>query len=342
MSAAGTREISIAFGFRKQTNITTANILADIWRLHKVNTDILVPSFVKENDAAWLGKGDEFPTTEYKSYIQIAHSLTKFSSSEFMAWAVCFGLGKVVKTGAGPYTYTCTPLDPVTDGIEVPYFSYLEAVRQGGTDIFDRMYVGCAVEGLLVSVKSGPGLVNSQITVDFVGSGKLTDPSGITHPGATTEHIMPGASVAKTTLTVDYVTLKRLLSVDWGWRNNLRNDEGFYPGSGTQDGYAVKGRFWHGDRAGVLRFQAIVEDGSTEYTALRDLTTGTAVITQTYDADNACTATFQKVAFNTAVIADYNGLLTVNVEATVMKHASNGVLQVVVITPQNNICQAPV
>lgn len=342
MSAAATRELSVAFGYRKQTNITTANILADIWRLHKVNPDLIVAEFVKENDAGWLGKGDEFPTTEYKSHINMIHSLTKFSSSEFLAWAAAFALGGVVKAGAGPYTYTCTPLDPITGGIEMPYFSYLEAVRQGGTDLFDRMYVGCAVEGFLVNVKSGPGLANSQITVDFVGSGKITDPSGITHPAATTEHIMPGASVAKTTLTIDYVTLKRLLSVEWGWRNNLRNDEGYYPGSGTQDGYAIKGRLWHGDREGILRFQAIVEDGSTEYAALRDLTTGTAVITQTFDADNTYTATFQKVAFRVAQIADANGLITVNVEATVMKHASNGVLSVVAITPQNNICQAPV
>jgi len=342
MSVAATREQSIAFGFRKQTNISTANILADIWKLHKINADPIVLNFVKENDAEWIGKGDEFPTAEYKSHIEVAHTLTKYTSSEFLAWAVCFALGKVVKTGAGPYVYTCTPLDPIADGIEMPYFSFLEAVRQGGTDLYDRMLVGCAVEGFLVTVRSGPGLANSQIAVDFMGCGDITDPSGITHPAATTEHIMPGASVANTTLTLDYVTLKRLQSIEWGWRNNLMRDPGFYPGSGTETGYAKMGRIWHGNREGILRFTALIEDGSDEYAKMRDLTTGTAVIEQTYDANNKYVATFQKVAFRVANVVDQGGLLAVSVEGTVMKHSANGVLEVAATTPQNNICQAPV
>ena len=46
--------------------------------------------------------------------------------------------------------------DPPTDGIELPYFSFIEQIRPGGSSIVDRMAVGCAVEDFTITIGSGP------------------------------------------------------------------------------------------------------------------------------------------------------------------------------------------
>ena len=55
--------------------------------------------------------------------------------------------------------------------------------------VLDRMEVGCAVEGWTISIGSGPGRANSKITVEFAGSGKVTEPSAIAMPAATLEKL---------------------------------------------------------------------------------------------------------------------------------------------------------
>jgi len=77
---------------------------------------------------------------------------------------------------------------------------------------------------------------------------------------------------------VDYVTSRNLASLELGFKNNLRLDSGFYPGSGTQDGAAIRGRLEFWDRESSLKFTARFEHGSTEHTKLRNQTTGTAVV----------------------------------------------------------------
>lgn len=342
MSAARPRELSVAFGYRKQTNISTANILADIWRLNKLGTDLVNPEFVTEDDAAESGKGHEFATATYKSHINVGGRLEKYASSQIVAWAASFGLGKVTKSGTTPnFTYTCNEMDPVADGIELPYFSYLQTMRQGASDIFDHMFVGCVVNSFLVSVNTAPGRQSSRIAIDWIGCGDITDPSSITHPTKTAELELPGASLALTINTVDYVTAKNIVSLEWGWSNNVNADQGFYPGSGTESGYAKRGRLEIGDRTPILRFTARYENGSTELATLQGLTTGTAVITQTYDSNNTYTATFQQVGFRSAILGETDNVVTVAVECSPQYHNSNGVLDVVAKTAFDNICQAP-
>ena len=97
---------------------------------------------------------------------------------------MCFGLGKVVKSGTTPnFIYTCTPLIPSNgDATELPYFSFVGQIRPGSGVVFDRMDVGCAVEAGTIMIGSGPGRANSKITVEFHGSGKLTEPvAGVTY-----------------------------------------------------------------------------------------------------------------------------------------------------------------
>ena len=105
------------------------------------------------------------------------------------------------------------------------------------------------------------------------------------------------------------MTNKNIVSLETGWKNNIRMDAGFFPGSGFQtagDGStgAIRGRLEFGNRVGNLKFVARFENGSTEYTKLKAQTTGTAVVTLAYDVSNSLQLTWQKVAYSVVEIAE--------------------------------------
>lgn len=228
-------ETLIAFGKSKQTNISTPNTAAGIWRLgNKLNASFGGPKLVNETDQAEIGKGHEYIENIYKSHWDVAGQLEKYASAEFLAWAMVFGLGKSVKTGGPNYIYTCTPLDPIVDGIELPSFSYAEQIRPGATAILDRLAIGCVINDFTLSIASGPGRASAKLVVNFVGTGKHANPSIILIPAKTAEKLLASASLALTVNTVDYVTAKKIISLEWSWNNNIRLDSGFYPGSGFQ------------------------------------------------------------------------------------------------------------
>ena len=148
MSTTRLQEVLICFGKAKQADIATAQAAAAMWRFSKLNAALINPKLATENDAEEYGKGHEFPTANYKTAWDVGTTLEKYLSAEIGAWAVCFGLGKVVKSGAGPYTYTCTPLIPSAgDAAELPYLSYVEQVRPGAGVVLDRQggRPGCRV-----------------------------------------------------------------------------------------------------------------------------------------------------------------------------------------------------
>src|SRR6266849_3828932 len=59
MSTTRLQEVQICFGFGKQTDIATANLVAAMWRLKKLNAQLATPKLNTENDAAEYGKGHE-------------------------------------------------------------------------------------------------------------------------------------------------------------------------------------------------------------------------------------------------------------------------------------------
>jgi hypothetical protein len=206
------------------------------------------------------------------------------------------------------------------------------------------MAVGCAVEGWTIAVGSGPGRANSKINIEFVGCGKLTEPSAITLPAATAEKLLPSASLTLTINGVDYVTNKNIVSLECAWKNNLRLDAGFFPGSGFQSAGdaasgAIRGRLECGNRQGSLKFVARFASGSTELTSLKNQTTGTAVIGLQYDTNNKLTVTFQKVSFAAAEVGDTDGLVTVAVECQPQYDDTNGVVSAVAQCNTDGICQ---
>jgi hypothetical protein len=252
----------------------------------------------------------------------------------------------VVKSGAAPnFVYTCTPLMPANgDVAELPYFSFVEQIRPGASVVLDRMAVGNAVESWTITIGSGPGRANSKITVEFAGSGKYVEPSGIAMPAATLEKLLPSASLALSINGVDYVTNKNIVSLETSWKNNIRLDSGFFPGSGFQtagDGTtgAIRGRLEFGNRAGTLKFTARFDSTSTEYAKLKAQTNGTAVITLTYDANNSLQITWQKVTFATVEIGETDQFTTVAVECTPIYDDANGIITAVAKCGVDAICQ---
>lgn len=231
---ANENEKLIGFGFAKQAALATANTLAGIWRLGNLSSSYAEPKLATENDKDELGKGHEFATQVFPTSWDLAFQIEKYLSSDWAAWAYAFALGKVVKTGSTPnWIYTITPLDPPTDGIELPNFSYLEQIRPGVSAVLDIINIGCAIEDLALTMAGGPGRANAKLVAGIIGSGKHTRPSGITLPTRTVEKEMPGSSMGCTINGVNYVSNKNIVSLESTWKNNHRLDSGYYPGCGV-------------------------------------------------------------------------------------------------------------
>ena len=346
MSTARLQEVLICFGKQKQTDIATANTAGQMWQLRKLNAQLANPKLNTENDADEYGKGHEFATQSFQTSWDAGSTLEKYLSAEIAAWAMAFSLGKVVKSGTAPdFTYTSTPLFPANgDAAELPYFSFVEQIRPGAGVVLDRMAVGCAIEGWTISIASGPGRANSKINVEFVGSGKMTEPSAIVVPAATLEKLLPSASLALSINGVNYVSSKNIVSLETSWKNNILLDAGFFPGSGFQTAGdatsgAIRGRLEFGKRQGTLKFVARFENGSSELTKLKSQTTGTAVISLAYDAANSLELTWHKVSFATAEVGETDGIVTVAVECLPMWDATNGIVSAVAKCGVDNICQ---
>ena len=168
--------------------------------------------------------------------------------------------------------------------------------------------------------------------------------TGVTMPAAQAEKLLPSASLTLSINGVDYVTNKNIVSLETGWKNNLRTDSGFFPGSGFQtagDGSsgAIRGRLEFGNRQGNLKFVARFENGSSEYTKLKAQTTGTAVIDLQYDANNSLQMTWQKVSYSAVELGETDGILTVAVDCLPLYDSTNGIVAAVAKCGVDGICQ---
>lgn len=339
---ANINELINFWSYGKQTDIVTPQVIANFWRLTNLNRKEWPQNPVSEDDAAEIGKGHEFATQLFKShYMPPEYEINKYLSSEWAAWGFSFALGNVVKTGTGPYTYTITPILGATNptSLELPYFTFTQQIRPGGSAVLDQSFVGCAVKSLALNVNNNPGRQSATLRAGIVTSGKYVEPSGLTAPSPTTLHEMgAGLLTALTINGIDYFTsAKNFLSLDWSWDNNFRT--GFFPGSGSQDGFQIQGRIEIGDRAHGFRYVARFLNGSTELTKLRALTTGTCTITFTLDGNNSLSIVEQKMGFRAAVLDEQDGIVTVAVTGDPLYDSTNGLVTVTAVCPQNGICQ---
>ena len=307
---ANISELMQGWSFGKQADIITPCAVAKIWRHTNLNTKPWAKVPVNEDDRAEIGKGHEFPTQLFKSHYNMpTFEISKYASSEFLAWAMAFALGNVVLTGTGPYTYMIVPALGATNptGLELPYFSFVQQIRPGGSAILDEILVGCAVKGWKLSIKNSPGRASAMCSVECVSTGQYTTPSGITLPTVATPHEFSAGMISALTINgINYLTGgsgKQFVSMDASWENNFR--PGFFPGSGTQDGYQIQGRLEFGDRTFAVQFVVRVQAGSTEYTNLINQTTGTATITLARDANNSFSLAIQKMGFSVAELSQH-------------------------------------
>ena len=301
---------------------------------------------MNEDDRAEIGKGHEFPTQLFKSHYNMpSFEISKYASSEFLAWALAFSLGNVTVVGStAPYTYTIVPALGATNptGIELPYFSFIQQIRPGGSAVLDEMLVGCAIKGWKLSIKTSPGRASAMCSCECVTTGQYTTPSGITLPAVSTPHEFNAGMITALTFNgVNYLSggsaSKQFVSMDVSWDNNFR--PGFFPGSGAQDGYQIQGRFEWGDRTFACQFVVRVQNGSMEYSNLINQTTGTATITFTRDSSNAFTMLIQKMGFNVAELSNTDGIATLQVTGVQLYDSTNGLVTISITTPQGGICQ---
>lgn len=349
MGSANIRETAIALSYRKQAALQTKAGAGNYWRIANNSQSLASVTLATENDATDMGKGHEFATQQFLLNWDGRIPFEKYATSEGLAFLFAFGLGSVTETtpATGAHQYVCTPLDPVAGGIELPSFTYVEAIRQGVNAVFDQAIVGAVVNSFGLSITSGVGRQNCRATAEFIGCGKIEDPSGITIPSITTEHSLNAGSAGITIIGNDYVSLKKIVSLETTWTNAIRVDQGFYPGSGTVDGAAIRGRMENGDRVCTLKFIARMDKDSNEFTLLKNQTTGTAVITlqgalidgSTYNSANL---TYHKVGIATRERGNDNGIVTVECECTPFYDESDGIVTFTATTQTTGICAAEI
>jgi hypothetical protein len=306
----------------------------------KLNPDLAFPQLTTEDDAAEMGKGDEFARQQYAVSWETGSRINKHLTSQAASWAWCFALGGV--TAVDRYSRTVVPQDPQIDGIELPYFSVLQQFRpnQVGGAPLDQLIVGCAINELTININAGAGRQASQLTAGFVGTGKFIEPSGYTLPAQTPEVLLPNASATVSINGVDYIgnaNRGRLNRITLGVRNNFDQNSGFFIGSGSQiDGApqtgAVRGRMEFVNREYPFDFEVRLKSSSAEFAALRSLSSGTASVGIRNGPSDAMTVTYPNLGFRSVVLSDTNGIATLQITTTVK---SDPALGPIIVSVQN-------
>lgn len=334
---ANVQETVIAFGYQPQADVATINTLAEMWSLTKVNPALSVVNPVNETNALDIGKGNEFPSQVFPSYQDASVPLEKYVSSEFMAWLFCFTTGKATKTAAGTgWTYAAIPNDPTVDCINLPCFTWDELIRAEPNSVVDRALIGCVVGEWTLTMNSGPGRANCRVTCVLPGSGRVQTPGLTPLPALTQEHFLNAAGASINFNNVDYVLQQSFISLEFRWNNNVRLDTGLYPGSGTQNNYAVRGRMEYGIREMTLSWVARAEKGSVEYNNLMNGTEGSCTFgVKGAQIDAADYHSFQiampRTRMQSVVNGEDNNIVTVQCTATILQ-PTDGVTPIITMT----------
>ncbi len=319
--AARVQGLILGLGKAKQADIVTAS--ASFLRFKKSNMDLTSPGFMTETDAAEIGKGNEFISTAgvYPVAQEPGGRIDKFCSAEYLTWLLCYSLGNVVEaTGV----YTIIPIDPGTT-LELPYFSWVEQVPEGGGAAVDNLFIGNSLEDFTLTFSSGVGRSSATVTANWVGSGNTVSPSAITVPAVQAETGLLSQMITALSINgVDYVAAKTTISGTIGWKNNLTR--GYFPGSGIQNGAGIAGRIEIGARVPTFTFTVRLLATSLEYAKLIAQTTGTATITFQFDSAHLITFLFQSVSFETVTNTEASGIVAVNVTVAPKYSVSTGLL----------------
>lgn len=306
--------LDFALGSAKQADISTKS--TTFIKVPKLNMDVPFLNYMTETDKDWIGKGDEFISVNgvYKTNVDSTGRIQRYGSAEFVLWSWAYALGN---TALATGLYTIKPIAPL-QGLELPYWTLAARIPDSTGYAIDEAHIGCAIESVETTFKYGPGLATVENNVEYLGSGIHATPSAVTFPSTLAEKYMRSSSMAITVNGIDYVAgtpgAKTILMGTMGWKNNLIGGLRYTPGSGLDaDGFAVGNRILIGSRVPTLNFTAFLTKDSTEYTKLAAQTTGTAVITLTFDATHFVTWTYESVSFSAREIGQEEGFVVVNV-----------------------------
>ena len=338
MALALTQDKYLAIGKKKQADLVTALVAADMLTLAGTQVDLQARP-INEDNATDLGKGI-YATNVYPSHIEASGSWNGRITAEALAVISAFCVGAVSKSVSGDgFKYTMVAPELETDGLDMPVTTI--ATKTGAVN--NKALIGMACEEMGIQLQSGPGRDNAQFTSSWVGTGKYDNPSGITFPAAYSEHSMTsGALNTLTLIGFDYLTSGRMNQVNIGIKNNLR--PGYYPGSGSQDDYQLQGRMRRGVPTLTLTARVEADSASSEEDALLAGTEGTGVIYLRGAALGASyfswKITFHRLRLKATPLGDADGIATYECEYTILKHASNGVFTIEAICDEDNILTA--
>ncbi len=343
MSVALLQQLRSAVGFKKQTDLTTMLSVGDMWSLRQTNTDLIQAQPINEDDEKDLGK-DVYATTTFPSHIKADGPWNGRLTIEAATMLACFGIGKVttkVPAGTG-FKYTLHQPDLAADGLDMPSTTWVIQVG----DVSDKALIGVCLEDWGLQIKTGSGRDNALFTSQWLGTGAFERPSGITIPTIYDETSLNAGNV--TTLSMcgfDYLTNKRFVDVNFGWKNNIRDQSGYFPGSGNQDEYQLRGRMRRGAPSITLKSTVECDSGSSEEDALLDQTEGTGIIEFTAPGadttyDSIFKITFHRLRVLSTPIKDSDGIASYDVEYKPLKHTSNGVVTIECTLAQDNILTA--
>lgn len=340
MAVALTQDIRFAVGFKTQADLVTALAAADMWSLTGTAID-LYPEPKNEDNAKDLGHG-VYPTQNFPSHIEATGQWNGRMTSEAMAMIALYGLSNgatktTPATGAKKYVATAPDL---LSGLDMQATTM--ALVNGS--VSDKALIGVTCEDWGFTFTSDPGRDNALFTSNWVGTGKFAKPSNISLPSPYAEHSLNAGGLSTLSLVnFDYLSNKRLNSVQFNWKNNMR--PGFYPGSGSQNNFQIQGRLRRGTPTISLKSSVQCDSGSSEEDALVGQTVGTGTILVTGALITGSTyhsfkITFHRLLVNAAKRGDSNGISSWDVEYTVQQHATNGVLTVEHIIEQDNVLVA--
>lgn len=342
---ADIRELRSAISFKKQAAIGTACVAADCWSLRQTNRSMAKAVYITETDREDLGRGSPFPTEVFKISKSYEYPWEARGTSENLAMLGVFGVGLNAKTTVGSgYKYSCKPSVLLTSSPDMPLATVVQAIRQGGSDVFDEAGIGVACSTFGFTLDSSPGRDNFAMRSQWVGTGKTVSPSTISIPSIATEHsLSAGSATAVTFLGTNYISTKNMVRIEFDYDNRLRLDRGYYPGSGSQDGYQIRGRMWRGDPQIRCRITVLFENGSPELDDFLAQTEGTARITvvgeeiSSEPTNHTFDLQLHRVKYSNHDKVDEDGLVAASVDVECLEHSSNGVLTWDVTCAQNNI-----
>lgn len=316
-------EVMLGFGKSAQADIETAS--ADHLFLQTLETSPAEIQYQTSDDEGYTGKGTDFPTTTFKESRVVSKTFPFLCSAEVMSWLAAYAFGSFAESGAGdPYTYTAIPAVRGTDPCELPAFSLVQKDKRASA-LLDQELIGNAVAGFTLRVQSGPERANCTVDVDILGTGRDTTPSGVTLPGsplAVTD--LQAGSVALSALGVDYVTTKRINSLEFAWSNAAI--QRYFPGSGVQDGFNTAGAIeLTGGRAASITLD-VDFDAMTDVDKVKNLTEGTIVLTLEASANRTMTLTLHRVRFSSYSFGSDQRGMNLRLTGTALFHSSNGYL----------------